>query len=126
MKRYVVLISVVAALGGLLFGFDTAVIAGALFTLKDYFHLGDASIGLLVASSSIGCIPGAFFAGRMADRSGRKNMMIITAILYGIAALGSGIAGSFALFNLQQPLALYAGRGPGSIAAVSPIAFFRA
>ncbi len=94
MKRYTVLISGVAALGGLLFGFDTAVIAGAIPALKSYFELTDSAIGLVVAAASVGCIPGAFFAGRFADRYGRKNMMLITAVLYIIAALGSGIAGS--------------------------------
>jgi sugar porter (SP) family MFS transporter len=95
MTRYTILIAAVAALGGLLFGFDTAVIAGTLSPLKDYFDLGDAAIGLLVAAASIGCIPGAFFAGRFADHFGRKKMMIATALLFVIAALGSGIAGSF-------------------------------
>lgn len=95
MKRYTILIAAVAALGGLLFGFDTAVIAGTLSSLKSYFHLSDAAIGLVVAAASIGCIPGAFFAGRMADHFGRKNMMIVTALLFIIAALCSAIAGSF-------------------------------
>jgi sugar porter (SP) family MFS transporter len=95
MKRYTILIAVVAALGGLLFGFDTAVIAGTLSPLKSYFNLGDAAIGLVVAAASIGCIPGAFFAGRFADRFGRKKMMTVTSLLFVIAAIGSGIAGSF-------------------------------
>jgi len=95
MKSYTVLISIVAALGGLLFGFDTAVIAGSLQYLKPVFHLNDAEIGLVVAAASIGCIPGALFAGGLADKFGRKNLMIVTSILYVIAALGSGIAGSF-------------------------------
>lgn len=96
MKRYTILISAVAALGGLLFGFDTAVIAGTLHPLKQYFQLSDAAIGFLVAAASIGCIPGAFFAGRMADHFGRKKMMAVTAVLFVVAAVGSGIAGSFA------------------------------
>lgn len=95
MKKYTILISGVAAMGGLLFGFDTAVIAGTLPALRSYFALGDSAIGLVVAAASIGCIPGAFFAGRLADRFGRKNMMLLTAVLYVIAALGSGIAGGF-------------------------------
>ena len=95
MKRYTVLIAIVAALGGLLFGFDTAVIAGTLNPLKSYFDLGQADIGLVVAAASIGCIPGAFFAGRFADHFGRKKMMITTALLFILAAVGSGIAGSF-------------------------------
>jgi sugar porter (SP) family MFS transporter len=95
MKKYTILISGVAALGGLLFGFDTAVIAGTIPALRSYFELSDAAIGLVVAAASIGCIPGAFFSGRLADHYGRKKMMLVTAILYIIAALGSGIAGSF-------------------------------
>jgi sugar porter (SP) family MFS transporter len=118
MKQYTVLISVVAALGGLLFGFDTAVIAGALFTLKTHFFLGDTSIGLVVAASSIGCIPGAFFAGRLADRFGRKNMMLQTAILYGVAALGSGIAGSFAELIIYR---FISGIAIGMASALTPI-----
>ena len=95
MKIYTVLIASVAALGGLLFGFDTAVIAGAISPLKTYFNLGDSGVGLLVATASIGCIPGAFLAGRMADRFGRKNMMIVTSVLFVVAALGCGIAAGF-------------------------------
>lgn len=95
MKSYTILISIVAALGGLLFGFDTAVIAGSLQYLKPVFSLNDAEIGLVVAAASIGCIPGALFAGSLADQFGRKKLMIVTSILYIIAALGSGIAGSY-------------------------------
>ncbi|TAN13272.1 MAG: MFS transporter [Chitinophagaceae bacterium] len=95
MKRYVILISSVAALGGLLFGFDTAVIAGTISALKSYWDLSDSAIGLVVAAASLGCIPGAFFAGRFADHYGRKKMMLTTAVLYIIAALGSGLAGSY-------------------------------
>jgi sugar porter (SP) family MFS transporter len=95
MQKYVVLIAAVAALGGLLFGFDTAVIAGTLQALRDYFHLDDSALGLVVAAASIGCIPGALLAGRLADRFGRKSLMLVTAFLYLVAALGSGIAGSF-------------------------------
>lgn len=96
MKNYTILISGVAALGGLLFGFDTAVIAGTISALRNYFDLSDSAIGLVVAAASIGCIPGALFSGSLADRFGRKNMMLTTAVLYVIAAIGSGIAGSFA------------------------------
>ena len=89
------LIAAVAALGGLLFGFDTAVIAGTLQYLTRHFHLTDAALGLIVAAASIGCIPGALVAGRLADRFGRKKLMIVTALLYIVAALGSGLSGSF-------------------------------
>jgi len=95
MKSYTVLIAIVAALGGLLFGFDTAVIAGSLQYLKPFFHLNNTEEGLVVAATSIGCIPGALFAGSLADKFGRKKMMIVTSLLYVVASLGSGIAGSF-------------------------------
>lgn len=95
MKKYTILIAAVAAMGGLLFGFDTAVIAGTLPSLKPYFALSNADIGLVVAAASIGCIPGALFAGQLADGYGRKKMLLLTAILFLVAAIGSGIAGSF-------------------------------
>ena len=95
MKGYVILIASVAALGGLLFGFDTAVIAGTLDYLKHFFGLTDLQLGFVVSATSIGCIPGAAIAGKTADAFGRKKMMLLTALLYIVAALGSGLAGSF-------------------------------
>ncbi|MHB8208843.1 sugar porter family MFS transporter [Mucilaginibacter sp.] len=118
MKSYTVLISIVAALGGLLFGFDTAVIAGALQYLKPYFHLNDAELGLVVAAASIGCIPGALFAGYLADKYGRKNLMIVTSMLYVIAAIGSGIAGSFAQLVIYR---LIGGVAIGMASTLAPI-----
>ncbi len=118
MKSYTVLISIVAALGGLLFGFDTAVIAGSLQYLKPFFQLNDAELGLLVAAASIGCIPGALFAGRLADRFGRKKLMIVTALLYVIAALGSGIAGSFEQLVIYR---LIGGIAIGMASTLAPI-----
>jgi sugar porter (SP) family MFS transporter len=118
MKSYTVLISIVAALGGLLFGFDTAVIAGSLQYLKPFFQLNDAELGLVVAAASIGCIPGALFAGRLADRFGRKRLMIVTALLYVIAALGSGIAGSFEQLVIYR---LIGGIAIGMASTLAPI-----
>lgn len=118
MKSYTVLISIVAALGGLLFGFDTAVIAGALQYLKPYFQLNDAELGLVVAAASIGCIPGALFAGYLADKYGRKNLMIVTSMLYVIAALGSGIAGSFVQLVIYR---LVGGVAIGMASTLAPI-----
>lgn len=95
MNRYTILIATVAAMGGLLFGFDTAVIAGTLPYLKPYFTLTDSEIGLVVAAASIGCIPGALAAGQLADKYGRKKMLLVTSVLFLIAAVGSGIAGNY-------------------------------
>lgn len=116
MKKYTVLIAGVAALGGLLFGFDTAVIAGAIPALRSYFTLDDSAIGLVVAAASIGCIPGAFFSGNLANRFGRKWMMLVTAVLYIVAAIGSGIAGSF------EQLVLYRFVGGLAIGMASTLA----
>ena len=102
MKGYTIIISAVAAIGGLLFGFDTAVIAGAIPALRSFFELSDSAIGLIVAATSIGCIPGALFSGTLADRFGRKNMMLTTAVFYLISAIGCGIAGSLAQLALYR------------------------
>jgi sugar porter (SP) family MFS transporter len=118
MKSYTVLISIVAALGGLLFGFDTAVIAGALQYLKPFFTLNDAELGLVVAAASLGCIPGALFAGSLADKFGRKKLLIFTALLYIIAALGSGIAGSFVQLVIYR---LIGGVAIGMASTLAPI-----
>ena len=118
MKKYTILISIVAALGGLLFGFDTAVIAGALQYLKPLFQLNDAQIGLVVAAASLGCIPGALFAGRLADRFGRKRLMIVTSILYIIAAIGSGIASSYDQLVMYR---LVGGVAIGMASTLAPI-----
>ncbi|HUX85059.1 MAG TPA: sugar porter family MFS transporter [Chitinophagaceae bacterium] len=95
MKGFTLTIASVAALGGLLFGFDTAVIAGTIQYLKNYFDLTSSSLGLVVAAASIGCIPGALIAGRLADRFGRAALLRVSAICYIVAALGSGAAWSF-------------------------------
>lgn len=118
MKKYTILIAAVAALGGLLFGFDTAVIAGTLAPLKTSFQLSDAAIGFLVAAASIGCIPGAFFAGRMADHFGRKKMMAVTALLFILAAVGSGIAGSFTQLAIYR---FIGGLAIGMASTLAPI-----
>ncbi|MGZ3764464.1 MAG: sugar porter family MFS transporter [Mucilaginibacter sp.] len=118
MKSYTVLISIVAALGGLLFGFDTAVIAGAVQYLKPFFQLTDGEIGLVVAAASIGCIPGALFAGRLADKFGRKKLMIVTSLLYIIAAIGSGIAGSYVQLVVYR---LIGGVAIGMASTLAPI-----
>ena len=76
MKHYVVLISLVAACGGLLFGFDTAVISGVVPFIKPYFNLSDAELGLAVSSVLLGCIAGTQLAGKPGDVLGRKKNII--------------------------------------------------
>jgi MFS family permease len=92
MKRSLIFSTVVAALGGLLFGFDTAVISGTTGWLKSVFALSSFELGFTVASALIGTIIGALFAGRPADRYGRRSVLYFLAVLYFISALGSGLA----------------------------------
>ena len=85
----VVGISVAAALGGFLFGFDTSVINGAVDALAGEFGLGAGLTGFAVSSALIGCALGAWFAGPIANRRGRVPVMVIAAILFLVSAIGS-------------------------------------
>ncbi len=75
--RFIVLISCVATIGGFLFGFDSGVINGTVDGLRQTFQSSSAGIGFEVASMLLGCAVGAFFAGRLADRWGRRAVLII-------------------------------------------------
>jgi len=88
---YVTLIACSAALGGFLFGFDTAVINGAVGALQTTFNASSAMIGFAVSSGLLGSALGAFIAGPIADRQGRIKTMIVASILFTLSAIGSGI-----------------------------------
>jgi SP family sugar:H+ symporter-like MFS transporter len=90
--RSAVRIASVAALGGLLFGYDSAVINGAVRSIQEHFHIGDTSLGLAVASALLGAAVGAMTAGRLADRVGRLVVMKLAAVLFFISALGAAFA----------------------------------
>src|ERR1700761_4803919 len=90
--RGAVRVATVAALGGLLFGYDSAVINGAVAAMQDDFHIGDATLGFAVASALLGAALGALTAGRLADRVGRVPVMKIAALLFLISAVGAGLA----------------------------------
>ena len=91
---FIILISAIAAIGGFLFGFDSGVINGTVAALKEAFHSSAAASGFNVASMLLGCAGGAFLAGSLADKFGRRNVMIVTAVLFTISAWGSGISTS--------------------------------
>ena len=95
---FIILISAIAAIGGFLFGFDSGVINGTVAALKIAFNSSDTASGFNVASMLLGCAGGAFLAGSLADRFGRRNVMIITALLFTVSAWGSGISTSSAEF----------------------------
>ena len=90
-KIYLLGITAITALGGLLFGYDTGVINGAQFYLSKHFQLTDLMKGWVVASALIGCLAGALVAGPMSQRFGRKNSLIISALLFTLSAYGSGL-----------------------------------
>ena len=88
---YVTLIACSAALGGFLFGFDTAVINGAVGALQKTFNSSSAMTGFAVSSALLGSALGAFIAGPIADRQGRIKTMIVASILFTLSAIGSGM-----------------------------------
>jgi MFS transporter, SP family, sugar:H+ symporter len=98
----------VAALGGFLFGYDSAVINGAVTAITAQFKPSVLALGLAVSSALLGAALGALLAGRVADRYGRLRVMWLAAVLFVVSALGSGLAGSL--------LVLVAFRGIGGIA----------
>lgn len=90
-KTFLLLITSVSALGGFLFGYDTGVINGAQYFLSQYFDLDPAMKGWVVGSALIGCLVGAISAGYLSMKFGRKNSLIISAVLFTISAWGSGL-----------------------------------
>ena len=92
---YVWLISVVAAMGGLLFGWDWVVIGGAKPFFQRYFQLtSEAQIGWANSCALIGCLFGALFAGALSDKLGRKRLLIVAALLFTVTSLGNALATS--------------------------------
>jgi sugar porter (SP) family MFS transporter len=94
--------TVVAALGGLLFGFDTAVIAGATSQLTTSFQLSDSGLGLTVSIALWGTVAGALLAGIPGDRYGRRDSLRVMAVLYLLSALGSAFAPNWALLVISR------------------------
>lgn len=122
---YVVLIAAAAALGGFLFGFDTAVINGAVGALSTTFKANSLETGLAVSLALLGSAVGAFYAGKIADRYGRVKAMIVAAILFAISAIGSGLGigiWDFIFWRILGGLAVGAASviAPAYIAECSP------
>lgn len=121
----IVLISIVATIGGFLFGFDSGVINGTVDGLQTAFNSDSVGTGFNVASMLLGCAVGAFFAGRLADVWGRRTLLIIAGVMFVISAWGSGIAGSspeFILFRVIGGLAVGAASvmAPAYISEIAP------
>lgn len=124
-KAYMFWVAFVAALGGLLFGFDTAVISGAEKQIQQVYGLGDFAHGFTMATALIGTIIGALFCGKPTDRFGRKRSLIVIAVLYLVSAVFSGAIVnwySFMFFRFIGGLAVGASSvvGPLYVAEISP------
>src|SRR6188472_809794 len=98
MLAYPVRIALIAALGGFLFGFETAVISGAEKTIQQLWHLGSFLQGFTVASSLIGTVIGSIIAGAPAKKYGRKKVLMVIAILYLLSAIGCASSSFWILF----------------------------
>ena len=115
---YVCLLTSVAALGGVLFGYDTAVIAGAIKFIKLRFALDEIGEGWATASILVGCMFGAALAGTLSDRLGRKRVLLLSALLFAVSAVGSALSA-----DLTQLVAarILCGLAVGMASIISPL-----
>ncbi|WP_309398554.1 sugar porter family MFS transporter [Cerasicoccus maritimus] len=125
---FIILISSVAALGGFLFGYDSGCINGAIDALQKAFGASNLGSGFNVASMLLGCAAGAFMAGGIADKFGRRAALFAAAIMFGLSAFGSGIANdslTFIIFRLIGGFAVGAASiiSPAYISEVAPAAY---
>jgi sugar porter (SP) family MFS transporter len=117
-KAYLVLAAGVATLGGLLFGYDTAVISGAIEPLRGHFGLDAAMKGWAAGCALVGCIVGVLLAGPLNDRFGRKITLLAAALLFLVSALGTALPRDFTEFVLYRILG---GLGVGIASMTSPM-----
>lgn len=115
---FVVKVSLVAALGGLLFGYDTAVIAGVIGYLQKRFELSPIMTGWAASSAIWGCVFGAMMAGYFSDRFGRKKVLIVTAILFIISSVGAMLPRNLTEFLVAR---FIGGLGIGAASMLSPL-----
>lgn len=117
-KGYVVLISIVAAVGGFLFGYDTAVVSGAIGFLKDHFKLSADLTGWAASSMLVGCMVGAVLSGPLGDRLGRKWSLSFCGLLFAVSSLASALPHSLSQFAWAR---FAGGIAIGAASILSPI-----
>ena len=115
---FLLMATATAAIGGFLFGYDTAVINGANSYLKAHMSLNPAQEGMAGASAILGCIPGAMVAGFLSDRFGRRRMLFLCAILYAVSGLLSAIPRTFEQFLVAR---FASGLGIGASSMICPV-----
>jgi sugar porter (SP) family MFS transporter len=117
-KHTLYLYTFVAALGGLLFGFDTAVISGTIPFITEFFDLNNTLLGYAVSSALIGCVIGAISVGKPGDLFGRRTMLRIMAVLFFVSAVGTGLANSLNIFVIFR---FIGGLAVGGASVLSPM-----
>ncbi|WP_337023555.1 MULTISPECIES: sugar porter family MFS transporter [unclassified Pantoea] len=116
--KYVILCCTVAAFGGLLMGYDSSIISGAIEPLSEYFQLTPAETGWAVSNILLGSLVGCFIAPRLSDKLGRKKSLAITALLFTVLVIGTAIAHNFTVFVLFR---IIGGLAIGLASVISPI-----
>ena len=117
-KSYTLFISFIVALGGFLLGFDSAVISGAVSGIRTYFEMSDWELGFSVGCVIFGAMAGNIVAGPMSDKFGRKNVLLVTAMLFTISALWSATATTYVSFVIAR---IIGGIGIGGAILIAPI-----
>ncbi len=115
---FIAAIVAVATIGGFMFGYDSGVINGTQHGLEQAFNLSKLGTGLNVGAILLGCAAGAFMAGRLADLIGRRTVMMISAVLFILSALGTGAADSSWVFIIAR---IIGGLGVGAASVLSPV-----
>ncbi|MFH1195105.1 MAG: sugar porter family MFS transporter [bacterium] len=117
-RAYLLMLAIVAALGGFLFGFDTAVISGTVGFVKDKFQLDALAEGWFVGIALIGCILGVIIAGFLSDAFGRKPVLLLSAVLFSVSAVGCALSNSYMALVIYR---LVGGLGIGVASIISPL-----
>jgi sugar porter (SP) family MFS transporter len=118
MKQNYIWIVIAAALGGLMFGFDIGIVGGALPFLKEHFQMNEIQSGWATSCLLLGAIAGAYFAGTLADKYGRKKALLYIALIFGISSILTGLAFNFSTFILFRILG---GFSVGAVSVISPM-----
>ena len=119
-KSFIYFICLVSAMGGLLFGYDWVVIGGAKPFYELFFSISESPVmqGVAMSTALVGCLIGAMVAGALADRYGRKPLLIVAAVLFTVSAVATGLFSDFTLFNIAR---FIGGVGIGVASALSPM-----